>query len=96
MLDNDLDLRVLDLVSSHTYQIFYLTYLDLSTAVARPSGDTHTVSTSTAVPVDLRSTLVRPQVLHWRKMQLASATAMNSSGLALPRQGDHASQTTHV
>ena len=25
--DNDLDLRVLDLVSSHTYQIFYLTYV---------------------------------------------------------------------
>ena len=23
--DNDLDLRILDLVSSHTYQIFYLT-----------------------------------------------------------------------
>jgi hypothetical protein len=25
--DNDLDLRILDLVSSHTYQIFYLTYV---------------------------------------------------------------------
>ena len=35
-LDNDLDLRILDLVSSHTYQIFYLlTYLRF-----RPLGKT--------------------------------------------------------